>query len=112
MSGPRTFDVLRHVFQPQGRRIFPAPFSSYPGTIHDPETRAVLDQVLVTTFLSPASYTGEDLAEIGVHGNPIVLSSVLSGLFRAGAFRRSRAIHSPGFLNGMDLLDTKPRRIF
>lgn len=69
----------------------------------------VVDQVIVSTFPAPSSYTGEDLAEIGTHGNPIVMSGILGLLFslgvkpaEAGEFTRR------AFLNGkMDLLDVE-----
>jgi tRNA modification GTPase len=95
------------MFHPQGRRPFPAPFASFPGTLRDPHSQVVLDQVLVTTFPAPASYTGEDVAEIGVHGNPVVISEVLAGLFRAGAVAAEPGEFTRrAFLHGkMDLLD-------
>src|SRR5687767_4836242 len=37
----------------------------------------VSDQVVVTMFLAPHSYTGEDVAEISAHGSPVVLDSIL-----------------------------------
>jgi tRNA modification GTPase len=48
-------------------------------------SRQVSDQVVVTVFPSPSSYTGEDVAEISAHGSPVVLSSILRGAIDAGA---------------------------
>jgi len=45
----------------------------------------VLDRGLVTLFAAPASFTGEDLAEISVHGSPIVVERLLRALVAAGA---------------------------
>jgi len=49
------------------------------------ETGAVIDQVVVTFFESPRSYTGEDVVEISCHGAPIVLRFCLERAVRAGA---------------------------
>jgi len=43
------------------------------------------DQVVLTYFAAPASYTGEDVVEISAHGSPIVLSSILRAAIDAGA---------------------------
>jgi len=45
----------------------------------------VLDRGLVTLFAAPASFTGEDLAEISVHGSPVVVERLLRALIVAGA---------------------------
>jgi tRNA modification GTPase len=44
-----------------------------------------IDRGLVTFFPAPASYTGEDVAEISVHGSPVVVERLLSLLLREGA---------------------------
>ena len=65
----------------------------------------VIDQVLITYFKGPASYTGEDVIEIACHGGMLVTRKVLQRLFECGA-----GVAEPGeftkraFLNGqMDL---------
>ena len=45
----------------------------------------VLDRGLVTLFATPASFTGEDLAEISVHGSPVMVEGLLRALIAAGA---------------------------
>ena len=44
-----------------------------------------IDRGLVTLFASPHSFTGEDLAEISVHGSPVVAAKLLRALAAAGA---------------------------
>lgn len=51
----------------------------------DPQTKELLDEVLYTVFAAPASYTGQDLVEIGVHGGLLAPVEVLGALFAAGA---------------------------
>lgn len=43
------------------------------------------DQVVLTYFVAPASYTGEDVVEISAHGSPVVLDSILRASISAGA---------------------------
>ena len=43
------------------------------------------DHVVVTRFVAPASYTGEDVVEISAHGSPVVLNSILRSAVKAGA---------------------------
>lgn len=67
------------------------------------------DQVVITVFPNPHSYTGEDVAEISAHGSPVVLASVLRRAMAAGA-----RLAEPGeftlraFLNGkLDLVQAE-----
>lgn len=85
MSGPGTGTILQKIFRPRGHRMFPAAFSAYAGEIVDPADGLVVDRVVVNTYLAPSSYTGEDLAEIGAHGNPAVLARLLGVILAAGA---------------------------
>jgi tRNA modification GTPase len=43
------------------------------------------DQVIVTFFPSPHSYTGEDVVEISGHGSPLLLRAIVSAAIEAGA---------------------------
>ncbi|PLX68104.1 MAG: tRNA uridine-5-carboxymethylaminomethyl(34) synthesis GTPase MnmE [Denitrovibrio sp.] len=66
---------------------------------------SVRDDVLVTYFKGPASYTGEDVVEISFHGNPLIISSVFQDLERLN-FRGAEPgeFTKRAFLNGkMDL---------
>ena len=44
-----------------------------------------LDQVLLTLFAAPNSYTGEDMAEIACHGSPYIVQRLLQSLLQEGA---------------------------
>ena len=44
-----------------------------------------IDHALATLYAAPASYTGEDAAEISVHGSPVVVAELLRALIAAGA---------------------------
>lgn len=49
------------------------------------EDGAVVDEVIVTFFAAPRSYTAEDVVEISCHGSPVVLRHCVSRALRAGA---------------------------
>lgn len=75
------------------------------GKIVNSETQAVVDEVLVSCFIAPNSYTGEDVYEINTHGGRRITLDVLELVLKLGA-----RIAEPGefskraFLNGkMDL---------
>lgn len=109
VSGPDTFKILKMLFTTGGKKAFPLPSSAYYGSIIEPETGLVADKCLVTTFLAPKSYTGEDLAEISTHGNPVIVSRVMQLLLKNGA-RAAEAgeFTRRAFLNGkMDLLEVE-----
>ena len=68
-----------------------------------------IDQVVVTYFPAPASYTGDDVVEISGHGSPIVLRSIVESAVGSGA-----RLAEPGeftlraFLNGrLDLMQAE-----
>jgi len=65
----------------------------------------VIDEVLVTCFHGPRSYTGEDTAEIACHGGVLVMRRVLERLFDVGILPAGAGEFSKrAFLNGkMDL---------
>jgi tRNA modification GTPase len=51
----------------------------------DGGTGEALDQVIVTYFPAPASYTGEDVVELSAHGGPLVLGRIVEAAIEAGA---------------------------
>jgi tRNA modification GTPase len=44
-----------------------------------------IDQVVVTFFVAPRSYTGEEVVEIGAHGSPVLLREIVASAVAAGA---------------------------
>ncbi len=85
MSGNGAFEIIDGLFLPRsGKRMADCPMRTqiYGNFTEDGE---VLDDVLVTKFKAPNSYTGEDTVEISCHGGILVTRSLLEALFRAGA---------------------------
>ena len=79
LSGP---DAARAVCC--ARRRSSAPRSARRRRLVDPETSEPLDDALVLWFPAPASFTGEDVAELHLHGSRAVLSAVIAALGRLG----------------------------
>ena len=48
----------------------------------DPGTKELIDQVVVSIFPGPKSYTGEDCVEISCHGSPLIIKEVLNAFVR------------------------------
>ncbi len=65
----------------------------------------IIDDVLVSVFHAPRSYTGEDVAEISAHGSPLILGQILARLLTGGArLARPGEFTERAFLSGkMDL---------
>ncbi len=79
LSGPRAFSIAsRHVRNWQHQ-----PRVAHLSDFFDGEQR--LDEVLITAFPAPHSYTGEDVVEISTHGGYVVPSSVVAALMTSGA---------------------------
>jgi tRNA modification GTPase len=62
---------------------------------------APVDQVVVTVFRAPNSYTGEDVVEISCHGSPLILRGILDACVTAGArFAQAGEFTQRAFLSG------------
>jgi tRNA modification GTPase len=59
--------------------------SATPLASRPPRSPAIGDQVIVTLFPAPHSYTGDDVVEIGAHGSPVVLQQLLRAATDRGA---------------------------
>jgi len=104
LSGPRAFAIGEEIFRgPQAFEKIAPRYQSF-GRIVDAQG-ATLDEVLLTRFACPASYTGEDVVEIGCHGGVLVLRSILERILEAGArHAEGGEFTQRAFLNGkMDL---------
>ena len=100
LSGPQSVFIARHLL----RIVAPLDHAhAHFARVLDPDDAtkaATIDDAIVTAFLAPQSYTGEDLVEIAAHGSPVVLDVILqqalalgARLANAGEFTQ-RAFHS------------------
>lgn len=74
ISGPRADDCLRHF---TGGALPPARVASCRSLFH---VEQMLDNALVIRFPAPASFTGEDVVELHVHGGRAVIDGVFDAL--------------------------------
>lgn len=84
LSGTRSLEFICRLLALSTRHSLPPNKVSFRHLIH-PETHQIIDDVLITYFQAPHSYTGEDVVEISCHGAPVVLAEVLRLLMSFGA---------------------------
>ncbi|MBP7101963.1 MAG: tRNA uridine-5-carboxymethylaminomethyl(34) synthesis GTPase MnmE [Bacteroidales bacterium] len=103
ISGVKTMEILYAVFESKTHKQVFEPYRIYLGFIRD--GIELIDEVLISFFQKPHSFTGEDMVEISCHGSTYIQKSILELLIRKGC-----RLAEPGefsmrsFLNGkMDL---------
>lgn len=107
VSGSQTFECLNHIFRPLGKKLLSERnnHEAVFGHIVANAENEIIDEVLVTIFRSPNSFTGEDSAEISCHGSAYILQQVIELLLANGCrMARPGEYTQRAFLNGkMDL---------
>jgi tRNA modification GTPase len=106
MSGPGSFGICEKLFHPAAKEIRLSQMKGYSiayGEIRDGDE--IVDEVLVSIFRSPHSYTGEDSVEISCHASSYIQKRILELLIRNGAHAAQPGEFTlRAFLNGkMDL---------
>ena len=106
LSGPQATNIAKNVFSARRKSFDIDSLPSHTavlGTISNNDSP--IDEVLLTVFRAPHSYTGDDIVEIGCHGSTFIQQQILQTLIANGA-----RMAAPGeftqraFLNGkMDL---------
>ena len=76
VSGPSAFTVVDKFFYGKTKIENAASHTLHYGDIKDPDGEHI-DDVLVSIFRAPNSYTGEDSVEISTHGNPFITQKVI-----------------------------------
>lgn len=99
VSGPQTLPMVNEVFK--GKDLTQVKSHTiHLGTIRNDENE-ILDEVLVSLFLGPNSYTKEDVIEISSHGSQYILQRILSLLIAKGArLAKPGEFTQRAFLNG------------
>ena len=101
MSGEKTFEILEKIFKPKNNQKIEDIKGYTMKYGHIVENGGIIDEVLVSYFKSPKSYTSEDMCEINSHGGNIIVKKVLELCLKNGA-----ELAEPGeftkraFLNG------------
>src|SRR5689334_19197721 len=84
MSGRECLSVARRFFKPHSQKFDLQHRKVVVGTWNDVHASEI-DEVIVTFFQAPHSYTGEDVIEISAHGNPVALRRIVESTLFAGA---------------------------
>jgi tRNA modification GTPase len=115
LSGPEASSIAERLIgraeplEPRRATFARLPKLQAPSPVSQPSPADIRDQVVVTSFPSPHSYTGEDVVEISAHASPVVLQSIVQAAIGGGA-----RLAEPGeftlraFLNGkVDLVQAE-----
>ena len=98
VSGSETFLIVNKLFRGKNLEKLPSHTIHF-GTIREGEL--IVDEVLISLFKAPASYTREDTIEISCHGSDYIIQKILKRIMQEGA-----RLATPGeftqraFLNG------------
>ena len=82
ISGQQALPIIDAMF-PSKDLVSQSTHTVHVGLLH--VDNKVLDEVVVTLFKSPRSYTGEDVVEISCHGSPFVQRQIVDTIVRFGA---------------------------
>jgi tRNA modification GTPase len=106
ISGSQSLNICEKIFYPSDKNIKFVDLKGF--TVVLGEIRAgdeVIDEVLLTVFRAPHSYTGENSAEISCHASPFIIRNILELLINCGAISaKPGEFTQRAFFNGkMDL---------
>ena len=106
MSGPQSIDICARIFFPFNKNLILTDQKGFI-IIHGEilNGREVVDDVLMSIYRAPHSFTGEDSIEISCHGSSFIITGILELLIRNGALAAMPGEFTQrAFLNGkMDL---------
>jgi tRNA modification GTPase len=102
ISGPAAFSIINQMF-PSKNLELAASHTIHVGILKDIDTD--IDEVVVSLYKGPRSYTGEDTIEISCHGSPYIQQQIIQACAAKGArLARAGEFTQRAFLNGkMDL---------
>ncbi|MDO5023068.1 MAG: tRNA uridine-5-carboxymethylaminomethyl(34) synthesis GTPase MnmE [Eubacteriales bacterium] len=83
LSGDRSIPILKDVFTPDSAKNAFIPRYLMLGTLKDGDN--LIDECMAVVFKAPHSYTGEDSAELHLHGGPLIVKQTLKLLYKKGA---------------------------
>lgn len=104
LSGKEAITIADRVFKTRGGQS-KALHKQLPNTVHygvvTDEDDVIIDEVLVTLFKAPASYTGENVVEVSCHGSLFIQQQLMQLFVREGArIAQPGEFTLRGFLNG------------
>ncbi len=101
LSGKDTFNIINKIFIPKNKENKIKGYNIKYGNIINPKNNELIDEVLVSYFVSPKSYTKENMCEINTHGGMIVEKKILEICLENGAeLAQPGEFTKRAFLNG------------
>lgn len=98
LSGSKAFDITNGLFKGKNLLLQPSHTIHF-GSIVSEGT--VIDEVVVSLYKGPRSYTGEDVIEISCHGSPYIQQQIIDACTKAGArLAKPGEFTQRAFLNG------------
>ena len=99
LSGSKAIQITNELFASKDLLKQPT-HTIHVGFIRD-ENNADIDEVVISIYKTPKSYTGEDIVEISCHGSPFVQQQVIQACIHKGArMARPGEFTQRAFLNG------------
>ena len=101
LSGKDTFEIIDKIFRPKNKSKGIEGYHIKYGNIIDSKKDEIVDEVLVSYFVGPKSYTTEDMCEINSHGGNIIVRKILEICLNNGAeMAEPGEFTKRAFLNG------------
>ncbi len=98
LSGSKSIEIVNELFPSKDLTVQPG-YSLHVGLLKD--EHKVLDEVVISIFRGPKSYTGEDTVEISTHGSPFIQEQVINACIAKGArLARAGEFTQRAFLKG------------
>ena len=109
ISGKESFNIIQKIFKPKNKDKEIKGYTIKYGNIINPKNNEIIDEVLVSYFKEPKSYTTEDMCEINSHGGNIVMKEILEICLENGAqLAEAGEFTKRAFLNGrIDLVEAE-----
>ena len=109
VSGASAIQIVDSLFYARKPLTEAAAYTVHYGEIRREAGGEILDQVLVSVFRAPHSFTGEDVVEIACHGSMYIQQTLLQWLVDAGCqLAKAGEFTQRAFLNGkMDLTEAE-----
>lgn len=98
LSGARTFQVMNALFPSKDLNAMPSHTIQVGLLKHN---GVILDEVVLSLYKSPKSYTGEDIIEISCHGSPFIQEKIIESIISRGVrMAKPGEFTQRAFLNG------------
>jgi tRNA modification GTPase len=98
LSGNKSMEIVNALFPSSNLSVQPS-HTLHVGFLKDDDE--VLDEVVISIFKNPRSYTGEDVAEISCHGSAFIQQKIIDAVTKKGArLAKAGEFTQRAFLNG------------